>query len=165
MRQLWREGSQHHWVQSVSQLPHLEMHFQPQLEVLTSSFDPCEPSWDQRVRSTVAPLHGVLCQKRVPAPSGGMCRNLGMNRDNVQESEPLALPVQTAALLSGTKPHHSSSYLGVKGVQHTVSLFWLLCTNHTIHTIPTQYSYLLFLCTTLRPHCQHWNVLNYLRPK
>lgn len=87
MRQLWREGSQHLWVQSVSQLPHLEMHFQPQLGVLTGSFDPCEPSWDQSVRSSVAPLHGVLCQNPVPAPlhlgecagiwewTGVMCRN------------------------------------------------------------------------------------------
>lgn len=42
---------------------------------------------------------------------------------NVQGSEPLALPAQTAALLSGTEPDHSSFYLGVKGVQHTVSQF------------------------------------------
>lgn len=72
----------------------------------------------------------------------------GRSRGDVMELEPLDLPVQVAALLSGTRSNCSSFYLGVKGVQCTVSQFWLLCTNHTIPTILTQYNYLLFLCTT-----------------
>lgn len=144
MRQLWREGSQHHRVQSVSQLPHLEMLFQPQLGVLTGTFIPVSPA-GIRGSGPPWPPCTVFCARSKTQPHSIW---KGWTRADVMESEPLDLPVLTAALLRGTKPEHSSFYLGVKGVQHRVSQFWLLCTVHTIPSILTQYNNLLFPCTT-----------------
>lgn len=153
MRQLWREGSQHHWVQSVSQLPHLEMHFQPQLGVLTDAFDPCEPSWDQRARFTVLSCT-VLSARSESQPSstwsgwtGGMWWDHSLWISPAQWNKTRSL-----ILLPGSQ-----------GVQHTASQFWLFWLSHYSQYFDTVHLFAISMHDT--PHCQHWNTLNYLRPK
>lgn len=67
--QLWREGSQHHRVQSDFQLPHPEMHFQPQPGVLTDAFIPGSPAGIREGHICRAPLHGIPCTEERPGPA------------------------------------------------------------------------------------------------
>lgn len=71
----------------------------------------------------------------------------GRTRGDVMECEPLDVPVQMAALLSGTKSDRSSFYLGVKGIQCSFSVLTAVHKPH-YSSILTQYNYLLFLRTT-----------------
>lgn len=148
MRQLWREGSQHPWVQSVSQLPHLGMHFQPQLGVLTETFDPCEPSWDQRIRSTLAPLPGVLCQSSIWS---GWTRVMGGN---------LSLWICLFKLQPSSEEQNQITH-PFTWEYNTQLLTSVCCAQVTPFPV---FSHSTFICYCYAQHCQHWSVLNYLRP-